>query len=115
MFISHDLAVVRYVSDRVIVMYLGNAVEDRPTVDMFDNPQHPYTKALMAAAPKFGVKKKPGESALKGEPPSALDLPSGCRFRPRCPLAAEICEETEPILDGPDPTQRAACHFAFKE
>ena len=115
MFISHDLAVVRYVSDRVIVMYLGNAVEDRPTVDMFDNPQHPYTKALMAAAPKFGVKKKPGESALKGEPPSALDLPSGCRFRPRCPLAAEICEQTEPILDGPDPTQRAACHFAFKE
>lgn len=115
MFISHDLAVVRYVSDRVIVMYLGNAVEDRPTADMFDNAQHPYTKALMAAAPKFGVKKKPGESALKGEPPSALDLPSGCRFRPRCPLAEEICVETEPILDGPDPTQRAACHFAFKE
>jgi len=115
MFISHDLAVVRYVSDRVIVMYLGNAVEDRPAADMFDDPQHPYTKALMAAAPKFGVKKEPGDSALKGEPPSALDLPTGCRFRPRCPLAAEICETSEPELSGPDPIQRAACHFAWKD
>jgi len=114
MFISHDLAVVRYVSDRVIVMYLGNAVEDRPTADMFEDPQHPYTKALMAAAPKFGVKKAPGESALKGEPPSALDLPTGCRFRPRCPNAAEICETSEPKLSGSDAIQRAACHFAWK-
>jgi oligopeptide/dipeptide ABC transporter ATP-binding protein len=115
MFISHDLAVVRYVSDRVVVMYLGRAVEDRPTAELFDNPRHPYTKALMAAAPKFGVKKEPGESALKGEPPSALDLPSGCRFRPRCPLAAEICEQIEPDLTGPSEIERAACHFAWKE
>ncbi len=115
MFISHDLAVVRYVSDRVVVMYLGRAVEDRPTAELFDNPRHPYTKALMAAAPKFGVKKKPGESALKGEPPSALDLPSGCRFRPRCPLAAEICEQIEPDLTGPSEIERAACHFAWDE
>jgi oligopeptide/dipeptide ABC transporter ATP-binding protein len=114
MFISHDLAVVRYVSDRVIVMYLGKAVEDRPAADLFDDPRHPYTKALMAAAPKFGVKKAPGESALKGEPPSALDLPSGCRFRPRCPLAAEICEQSEPELEGPADDQRAACHFAWR-
>ncbi len=115
MFISHDLAVVRYVSDRVVVMYLGTAVEDRPSAQLFDDPRHPYTKALMAAAPKFGVKKEPGESALKGEPPSALDLPSGCRFRPRCPLAAEICEQTEPELTGPSETERTACHFAWKE
>lgn len=113
MFISHDLAVVRYVSDRVIVMYLGKAVEDRSTRAIFENPRHPYTKALMAAAPKFGVKKAPGESALKGEPPSALKLPSGCRFRPRCPLAAGICELTEPDLDGPADDERAACHFAW--
>jgi oligopeptide/dipeptide ABC transporter ATP-binding protein len=115
MFISHDLAVVRYVSDRVIVMYLGNAVEDRSTRDLFEDPRHPYTKALMAAAPKFGVKKEPGESALKGEPPSALDLPSGCRFRPRCPIAQEICGQSEPHLTGASKTERAACHFAWEE
>jgi oligopeptide/dipeptide ABC transporter ATP-binding protein len=115
MFISHDLAVVRYVSDRVIVMYLGTAVEDRPAAELFEDPRHPYTKALMAAAPKFGVKKAPGEAALKGEPPSALALPSGCRFRPRCPLAAEICERVEPELTGPSEINRAACHFAWEE
>lgn len=114
MFISHDLAVVRYVSDRVIVMYLGTAMEDRPTEELFNDPRHPYTRALMAAAPKFGVKKAPGEAALTGEPPSALDLPSGCRFRPRCPLASDICEETEPDLAGPSEINRAACHFAWE-
>lgn len=114
MFISHDLAVVRYVSDRVIVMYLGTAVEDRSTGELFEDPRHPYTRALMAAAPKFGEKKAPGEAALKGEPPSALDLPSGCRFRPRCPLAAEICERSEPALVGPSEAARAACHFAWQ-
>ncbi len=114
MFISHDLAVVRYVSDRVIVMYLGTAVEDRSTGELFDDPRHPYTRALMAAAPKFGEKKAPGQAALKGEPPSALDLPSGCRFRPRCPLAAEICELSEPALVGPSDSTRAACHFAWQ-
>ena len=114
MFISHDLAVVRYVSDRVIVMYLGKAVEDRSTSELFEDPRHPYTRALMAAAPKFGVKKAPGESALKGEPPSALDLPSGCRFRPRCPIAADICVATEPDLEGPSEIQRTACHFPWE-
>jgi oligopeptide/dipeptide ABC transporter ATP-binding protein len=69
----------------------------------------------MAAAPKFGVKKEPGESALKGEPPSALDLPSGCRFRPRCPIAQGICEQSEPHLTGASKTERAACHFAWEE
>lgn len=115
MFISHDLAVVRYVCDRVVVMYLGTAVEDRPTAELFEDPRHPYTKALMAAAPKFGEKKEPGQSALKGEPPSALDLPSGCRFRPRCPIAEDICERTEPDLAGPSETERVACHFAWEQ
>jgi len=115
MFISHDLAVVRYVSDRVIVMYLGKAVEDRSTAELFEDPRHPYTRALMAAAPKFGVRKAPGEAALKGEPPSALNLPSGCRFRPRCPIAAEVCAEAEPDLEGPSASERAACHFAWED
>jgi peptide/nickel transport system ATP-binding protein len=69
----------------------------------------------MAAAPKFGVRKAPGESALKGEPPAALDLPSGCRFRPRCAIAADICAETEPHLEGRFETERVACHFAWEE
>jgi len=113
LFISHDLAVVRHISERVIVMYLGRVVEDRPTEDLFADPRHPYTAALMAAAPRLGAKKRSGEAALPGEPPSLLVIPSGCRFHPRCPLAQEICREVDPELAGPSPTQRAACHFAW--
>ena len=115
LFISHDLAVVRHVSKRVVVMYLGAVVEDRPTEQLFGDPRHPYTRALMTAAPKFGTKKVPGESALAGEPPSPLDLPSGCRFRTRCPRAQQLCAETEPVLEGPTPASRVACHFAWRE
>lgn len=93
LFISHDLALVRHVADRVVVLYLGSVVEDRPTEDLFDEPRHPYTQALIAAAPKFGVAKIPGETALTGEPPSALDRPRGCRFRTRCPRAEPVCAE----------------------
>ena len=117
LFISHDLAVVRHVSDRVVVVYLGKVMEDGPTERVFSDPRHPYTRALMAAAPKFGVKKEPGKSALKGEPPSALDLPSGCRFRTRCPLAQDICAETEPDLveSATDDEHLVACHFGWTE
>lgn len=113
LFISHDLAVVRYISERVIVMYLGRVVEDRPAEDLFADPRHPYTAALMAAAPRLGVKKRSGESALPGEPPSLSVVPSGCRFHPRCRLAQEICREVEPELAGPSLAQTAACHFAW--
>lgn len=117
LFISHDLAVVRHISDRVVVVYLGTVMEDGPTDQIFSDPRHPYTRALMAAAPKFGVKKEPGKSALKGEPPSALDLPSGCRFRTRCPLAQDICAETEPDLveSDSDDEHLVACHFGWTE
>ena len=115
LFISHDLAVVRHVCDRVVVLYLGSVVEDRPTTDLFDQPRHPYTAALMAAAPKLGSRKVPGESALVGEPPSPIDIPTGCRFRTRCPRAEDVCAAIEPRLDGPSPSQRVACHFAWSD
>jgi oligopeptide/dipeptide ABC transporter ATP-binding protein len=112
-FVSHDLAVVRQVSSRVVVLYLGAVVEDRPTESLFDDPQHPYTRALVEAAPKLGVRKEPGSAALAGELPSAVDRPSGCRFRTRCPLAQPVCAELEPELRGPGEDGTAACHFAW--
>ncbi|MGH2973682.1 MAG: ABC transporter ATP-binding protein [Solirubrobacterales bacterium] len=111
--ISHDLAVVRHISQRIVVMYLGRIVEDRPADALFDDPQHPYTSALMAAAPKLGAKKRAGEMALAGEPPGLLEIPPGCRFHPRCPIAEEICRQTDPPLQGRQPDNLAACHFAW--
>jgi oligopeptide/dipeptide ABC transporter ATP-binding protein len=113
LFISHDLAVVRHISERVLVMYLGRIVEDRPTADLFMDPRHPYTVALMAAAPKMGMRKRSGEAALQGEPPALFEIPPGCRFHPRCPIAQPICTEVDPALIGPAEDQRAACHFAW--
>jgi oligopeptide/dipeptide ABC transporter ATP-binding protein len=112
-FVSHDLAVIRQVSSRVVVMYLGAVVEDRSTDDLFGDPQHPYTRALMQAAPKLGVRKAPGSAALAGEVPSPVNRPSGCRFRTRCPEAEPVCAEVEPELDGPAGRGVAACHFAW--
>lgn len=114
LFISHDLAVVRHISERVLVMYLGRIVEDRPTADLFADPRHPYTIALMAAAPKMGMRKRSGEAALHGEPPGLFEIPPGCRFHPRCPIAQPICSEVDPELTGPAEEQRAACHFAWR-
>ncbi len=114
LFISHDLGVVRHLCERVVVMYLGRIVEDGSATDLFADPRHPYTAALLAAAPRVGVKKEPGGSVLSGEPPSPLDLPEGCRFHPRCPLAAGVCRGQEPQLAGPGPGRRAACHFAWE-
>ena len=94
-------------------MYLGRVVEDGPTEALFVDPRHPYTAALMAAAPRLGMKKEAGASALTGEPPGMLLIPPGCRFHPRCPVARDICQEIEPGLTGPSLDHRAACHFAW--
>jgi oligopeptide/dipeptide ABC transporter ATP-binding protein len=110
-FISHDLRVVRYLSDDVAVMYLGKIVERAPTADLFARPQHPYTLALLSAMPEVGG--EPRETiAVEGEPPSAVRVPSGCRFHPRCPWKIDRCVEEEPQLKDLLPGHAVACHVA---
>lgn len=112
LFISHDLGVVRQVTERVVVLYLGRVVEDQPTNDLFERPIHPYTKALLAAAPRLGSVKRPGDHALQGEVPSALERHQGCSFRARCPIAVQRCADEPPVLVGADQRHTAACHLA---
>jgi len=109
LFISHDLAVVQYMADRIGVMYLGRIVEEGPAHEVVKNPKHPYTKALIDSIPVPDPEFKHDESAIKltGEPPSAVNPPEGCRFRPRCPFASEECK-VQPMLT--DETHRVACH-----
>ncbi|MFM8899580.1 MAG: ABC transporter ATP-binding protein [Burkholderiales bacterium] len=109
LFISHDLGVVRHISDRVVIMYLGRVVEAAPAEDVFREPLHPYTQALLAEAPTLEVKKKT-YVAIKGEIPSPLHPPSGCHFHPRCPLAMERCKTEEPELKHHDAQRSVACH-----
>ena len=107
LFISHDLAVVRYISDEIMVMYLGKAVEKGLTNDVINNPQHPYTKALISAVPEYNRKKQPIE--LSGEIPSPLNPPKGCAFAARCPIAESRCKAEEPLLKPVD-GRLIACH-----
>lgn len=95
-FISHDLSVVRHVADRVTVMYLGHMIESGRTEDVYQNPRHPYTAALMSAAPKLDAAQRNNRILLKGEVPSPLNPPSGCRFRTRCWKATDICATQSP-------------------
>ncbi|WP_221968517.1 ABC transporter ATP-binding protein [Rhizobium leguminosarum] len=110
-FVSHDLRVVRYISHRVVVMYLGSIVETGLTEDIFNNPQHPYTKALLAAAPEVGLRRPAERRALTGELPSPLSPPSGCTFHPRCPQASDRCKIERPLLLSTSDTHRTACHL----
>jgi oligopeptide/dipeptide ABC transporter ATP-binding protein len=113
LFISHSLATVRHIADRVGVMYLGKIVEEAPASALFSAPQHPYTIALLAAAPvpDPAAARKSYTRRLGGEVPSATQLPTGCRFRLRCPRAQSVCAQTEPPLAEIAPGHAAACHF----
>jgi oligopeptide/dipeptide ABC transporter ATP-binding protein len=115
--ISHNLAVVRHLCDRVAVMYLGRIIEVAPTEKLFARPRHPYTRGLLAAIPRLTFESESDVPAVQGDPPSPLRIPAGCRFRTRCPIAQPICEEEDPALtaSGSDPAHRAACHFAFAD
>lgn len=110
--ISHDLRVVRYLCDRVAVMYLGQIVEVAPRDELFSNPRHPYTRVLLAASM---LEDAGGNDAvlsqLQGEPPSPIDVPSGCRFHPRCPLAQDICRTDVPGISRPGEEHIVTCHF----
>lgn len=110
LFISHDLRVIRHVSDTVAVMYLGKLMEVSPAADLFREPLHPYTRSLLAAVPMLGgAKREP--IVLRGEIPSPLSPPPGCRFHTRCFMARKICEEACPLLRESAPGRWTACHF----
>ncbi|WP_216320496.1 ABC transporter ATP-binding protein [Deinococcus aestuarii] len=111
LFVAHDLRLVRHLSHRVAVMYLGSVVEVAGTDDVFERPKHPYTQALLAAAPKLDPAHRTDAPAVEGEIPSPLNVPSGCPFRTRCPHAFERCVTEKPALLETDPGQYVACHL----
>jgi oligopeptide/dipeptide ABC transporter ATP-binding protein len=112
LFISHDLGVVRHISDNVAVMYLGVIVEQTSTPRLFTNPRHPYTQALLASAPVANPKLRHVRAPLQGDPPSPISPPSGCRFRTRCPYATELCATQVPPLRRIATDHLVACHYA---
>ena len=113
LFISHDLSVVEHISDRVVIMYLGRIVEIAPTDELFDSPNHPYTKALLNEVPRLdhrGIEYEP----VSGEIPSPLDPPTGCHFHPRCPNVMERCKDAMPPLQEISPRRFSACHLDYQ-
>jgi peptide/nickel transport system ATP-binding protein len=110
LFISHDIGVVEHLADRVAIMYLGRIVEMAPTEALFDNPNHPYTRALLHEVPRLDMRRRKFEP-IKGEIPSPLDPPTGCHFHPRCPFAMQRCPEEQPMLKEIAPGWWSACHL----
>ncbi|HEV3348742.1 MAG TPA: oligopeptide/dipeptide ABC transporter ATP-binding protein [Methylomirabilota bacterium] len=110
LFISHDLSTVRYLCDRVAVMYLGVLVEEAPAAELFDHPAHPYTRALLSCIPVPDPDVAPVRLTLSGEVPSPIDIPTGCRLRGRCPLAQPVCAEPVPVREIA-PGHTVACHL----
>ena len=113
MFISHDLGVVQHMCDSIAVMYMGKIVEQSDRESLFNNPQHPYTRALLSAVPSADPNRRNRgrRITISGDPPNPIDLPPGCRFASRCPLVEEHCKTVEPILKSRDPIHRVACHL----
>jgi peptide/nickel transport system ATP-binding protein len=109
--ISHDLAVISEVADKVSVMYAGKVVEDGPTPDILSSPRHPYTRALLRSLPRLGAARHK-LVVIEGNVPNPLEYPSGCRFHPRCEMVEAVCREREPLLREVAPGHEAACHFA---
>ena len=111
LFVTHDLDVARHISQRTAVLYLGRVVEYGPTAEVFADPKHPYTQALVKAAPRLSVQRKAIKPALTGDIPNAIERPPGCHFHPRCPMAMPVCREREPLLLQLTETRTAACHL----
>ena len=110
-FISHDLSVVKHISDRVGVMYLGSMMELADKNEIYSNPQHPYTRALIGAIPLPDPTKRKEMKVIQGEIPSNVNIPKGCKFNPRCPFAKDICREQEPATKEVKPNHFVKCHF----
>jgi peptide/nickel transport system ATP-binding protein len=114
LFITHDLATTKYICDRIAVMYLGKIVEVGSFEQIYTKPKHPYTQALISAVPEPDPKSKKKRIIPQGEVPNAVNIPTGCRFHPRCPYAKEICKIQEPILKNVE-NQQVACHLYDSE
>ncbi|WP_421982122.1 ABC transporter ATP-binding protein [Roseibium sp.] len=110
LFISHDLSVVEHIADRVAIMYLGRIVESASTEEIFNAPRHPYTRALLAEAPRLDQRKR-DFAPIEGEIPSPLNPPDGCFFNPRCPHAQDLCRADQPTLEAIDAGHKVACHY----